>query len=180
MIPVIISWYKTVIIGLCCYFLLLLFIYVFYLIFSAYSEECHLGSRCVLDGHLGPVWDCTFSTNGKILASAWVKQILTRLSDMISDWNDLKSIAYNAWCNHCLNYSDTSADVSLYYSVVNHKRIVCYFNRAYCCNGWHISLTICFLVNTKYHITSSDNFEPKFLILTDDHFVPENIWMDFF
>ncbi|KAK3746970.1 hypothetical protein QZH41_002523 [Actinostola sp. cb2023] len=37
---------------------------------SAYSEECHLGSRCVLDGHQGPVWDCTFSTNGKILASA--------------------------------------------------------------------------------------------------------------
>ncbi|XP_031573576.1 WD repeat, SAM and U-box domain-containing protein 1-like isoform X2 [Actinia tenebrosa] len=37
---------------------------------SAYSEDCHIDARCVLDGHQGPVLDCKFSANGRILASA--------------------------------------------------------------------------------------------------------------
>jgi len=36
---------------------------------SAYSEKCHLQLRHTFDGHQGQVWDCKFSTNGKILAS---------------------------------------------------------------------------------------------------------------
>eukprot|EP00794_Sanderia_malayensis_P003521 gene3521-4022_t len=36
---------------------------------SAYSEKCHIQHRFTFNGHQGQVWDCRFSTNGKMLAS---------------------------------------------------------------------------------------------------------------
>ncbi|XP_046846057.1 WD repeat, SAM and U-box domain-containing protein 1-like [Xenia sp. Carnegie-2017] len=36
---------------------------------SAYSDKCHIGHRATLVAHEAPVWECTFSNNGKLLAS---------------------------------------------------------------------------------------------------------------
>eukprot|EP00112_Aurelia_sp_Birch-Aquarium-sp1_P006514 Seg1718.3 transcript_id=Seg1718.3/GoldUCD/mRNA.D3Y31 product="WD repeat SAM and U-box domain-containing protein 1" protein_id=Seg1718.3/GoldUCD/D3Y31 len=36
---------------------------------SAYSDKCHMQVRFTFTGHQGQVWDCKFSTNGKMLAS---------------------------------------------------------------------------------------------------------------
>lgn len=44
----------------------------FYVLISAFSEECHIRKRCSLSGHQGPVHGVAMSPNGKILASGYV------------------------------------------------------------------------------------------------------------
>lgn len=36
---------------------------------SAFSDKCHIGYRCTLTAHEAPVYQCNFSSNGKLLAS---------------------------------------------------------------------------------------------------------------
>ncbi|XP_032233884.2 WD repeat, SAM and U-box domain-containing protein 1 isoform X2 [Nematostella vectensis] len=60
---------------------------------SAFSEECHIASRCVLDQHQSQVWDCCFSPNGKILASASGDKTVIL-------WNPLNGVALHTITGH--------------------------------------------------------------------------------
>ena len=51
-----------------------MFLIFIYLVLAAYSDKCHIGFRSTLAAHEAPVWQCNFSTNGKLLAS-WYTEL---------------------------------------------------------------------------------------------------------